>query len=721
MILEIGMSINNEWKVDKLFGETGQGQSAIISKKLDPEEQGVIKVLKDTNYTNNVKRFEQEISLLKRMDTIERVPKIIDFNKAEHYYIMQYIAGKNLEDSIKNKKNRRSFDKILTSVMMLLGIVAEYSKMGIIHRDIKPENIVCHNGCIDDIYLIDFGIGYDRESSNDLTKINDQLGNRFLRLPELLNGEKRDIRSDITMCIGILFFMLTEMSPVSLLNEDGRMPHQTARGIEKLQWVGSRNLQILNCIFDKGFKNDIDERFQRIDDLIFALNDINILTIEEKGRKYETKTDSYCLTTVKKILDVNKIGRAIERLKLYDNKQLAIGKVCFREIENKLFIDVIAFDISKIINSSHNYKCIGFEGLFIKRNKICDEILIKEGDSSFELTAKMNIVNNNIKFTNFCVKNYLYEIPAKKILEPIDCFEINEKKGFKRFNYSSGEISLLYENSIVTYDLDTKKKNKIELNNLFDEKVDYIISSNRKWIFYCKKDGYHIGQWDGLNFIEKPCELLSEITFTKQYAFCREKVILLFENKVLTIDMETGNMKEQYNIKKGKLILDKLCDIFYVSEQGNYFLIKNRCGRTIFIDLNNDKGEKEDLLEFYDHIIRSGDSKFLYKSDCKSIVRENVEDGKVEVVFSQEGYSTIVNMNSIECENYGYFFSLESWTDGFGNKTKTLISIYKVINCQWIRICDIEDEESIKSIQIFGNDIVTLGINNKITVWKING
>lgn len=35
MILEIGQLINNEWKVDKLFGTTGQGQCTIVSKVSD--------------------------------------------------------------------------------------------------------------------------------------------------------------------------------------------------------------------------------------------------------------------------------------------------------------------------------------------------------------------------------------------------------------------------------------------------------------------------------------------------------------------------------------------------------------------------------------------------------------------------------------------------------------------------------------------------------------
>ena len=67
MELNIGELINEKWKVEELFGESGQGQSARVSSVNNAEEKYVLKMLKDTGNSTSVKRFEQEICLLKKI------------------------------------------------------------------------------------------------------------------------------------------------------------------------------------------------------------------------------------------------------------------------------------------------------------------------------------------------------------------------------------------------------------------------------------------------------------------------------------------------------------------------------------------------------------------------------------------------------------------------------------------------------------------------------
>jgi len=203
MHLVAGNIINEKWKVEKVFEPSGQGQSAIISSVNDLECKRVIKCLKDDKNTICVKRFHQEINLMKKLSSIERIPKIYEYDMGENYYMMDYINGPCLAEAIQIKSNKKQFNKIMNAIMQLLWIVKNYTEMGVVHRDIKPANIICKDGNIEDLYLIDFGIGFDKDNEEDLTKINVQLGNRFLKLPELLVGNKRDIRSDITQCVGI--------------------------------------------------------------------------------------------------------------------------------------------------------------------------------------------------------------------------------------------------------------------------------------------------------------------------------------------------------------------------------------------------------------------------------------------------------------------------------------------------------------------------------------
>lgn len=726
MQLECGQIINDKWKVEKLFGETGQGQSALVSDILNGSEKGVIKALRNINSSVSTSRFKQEISLLNKMKLIDRIPNVLEINEEELYYIMQHIEGTDLEAAASSKRNRRNFDKIMTSIMNLLGIVESYSKLGILHRDIKPGNILCYKGNIEDIYLIDFGIGYDELECRDLTETCDQLGNRFLRLPELLNGNKHDLRSDITLCVGILFYILTNTVPVSLINEDEKMPHQTTKGIENLQWVGTKNIQILNSIFDKGFTNSIDERFQSVEDLIFALNKINILKINDKGR-YRNTTDSYCLATIKNMFDVNvdRIGRGIERLKLYDQKRIALGNVHLTSLENNLLIHIFKFDLIKIIRSSYQYTCNDIDGLFIKKDLIKDEIFAKEDDLSFELSAKIKIEDKKITFNEFSVKNYLYEIPVNRIIEPIFRIKVENTFSEEKIMINNNEITILEKKNITIYNINKSEKSvyKINVDDLIDANSNYIISSDRKWIFYQNGNDFCIGEWNKDKFVKKKCDELSKLDMKNviECVFCRGNLILLFKDRLVAIDIQNNTQVEYYNIRRGKFILEALSSFHIVSESGNYCYITNSRNKKILINFSSHENNKSGFFDLFDHIINSNNSRYIYKSNFETIIRINIENGNQEVLINQDNCSTRVNLNRIECENYNYFFSLNRYRENAILPEKGKIKICKIIDERWINICNIEDEEDIIKIWLCSSFLVSLSKSNQIVIWKING
>lgn len=286
--------IDGKWKVIKLYGQSGQGQSAKVKLVNGDNTTYVLKALKNIQSDESIKRFKQEIELLGKLHHIKRIPQIVETDIKQHYYVMDYIEGKTLQEVKQGENKKGSFDEIMSAMMQLLNIVMDYSKCRIVHRDIKPGNIICKNGHIDDLYLVDFGMAYNQKNGQDLTSTDEHLGNRFLDLPELKSGNQRDLRSDLTQCVGILFYLLTGFNPTVLVNAEQKMPHQTERGIMNLQWVGSRNLSILNNVFDKGFRINIEERFQTVSDLIFALNEINRQVTFEQHLNCMKKTDSYC-------------------------------------------------------------------------------------------------------------------------------------------------------------------------------------------------------------------------------------------------------------------------------------------------------------------------------------------------------------------------------------------------------------------------------------------
>jgi len=108
-----------------------------------------------------------------------------------------------------------------------------------------------------------------------LTEPWQQLGNRFLALPELQvnSSMQRDPRADITQCCGILFFAIAGSPPVTLLDCEGRMPHQRPESQKALAKHPDDLLAKVNRIFDRAFGTQIDYRWQSIPELQQALID----------------------------------------------------------------------------------------------------------------------------------------------------------------------------------------------------------------------------------------------------------------------------------------------------------------------------------------------------------------------------------------------------------------------------------------------------------------
>lgn len=712
--LECGQIINKKWKIEKIFPESGQGQSAIVKNN---EEYGVIKILKDTK-ESNIKRFNNEIVLLRKMESIERIPSIIDVNQDDLYYIMQYIEGCDLEAAISNKKNRRKFDKIITAIMSLLEIVENYAKLGIVHRDIKPGNILCCGGNIEELYLIDFGIGYDNNYNENLTEISEQLGNRFLRLPELLNGNKRDIRSDITLCVGILFFMITNTVPVSIIDENEKMPHQTTKGIENLQWIGSRNLQILNKIFDKGFRNKIEERFQRVDDLVFALNELNI---SENNKAKKRPTDSYCLDTIQSLFNdnVNRIGNGINKLISYNGKRISVGNIAFKKIddEQNLYIELPIFDLSRCIKGS-NYYSTDFNGLFISKKKFDQKN--SEGNYLYELTAKMTVEEKKIVFDDFSLNNYEYEYPVKKIIEPL--FKINIEKSLDKKNIfiNKEEVIILNDKSLSVYSIyNTFDPYKIDISNIIDENGDGILSNNKKYFFYTNYIDCSIWERNGYNFIVKESQALKNIKLNKlvDYKFCADNLILVFENRLVIIDIQNDCLNEYYNISFGYSLIDKLKGLNIVSEEGNYCFVNMNRTRKIYINFSNNETCKIGFWDFYNNIIDSNESEFIYKTDGDIIIKKNVKNHENIVISDKnEGLSSSYILRRPIYKIYNYYFTLLGY-DG----SKGRIGIFKIINNKMVLVGNIDDFEDITEIWRSGRFIVSIDKGDNLTIWKING
>src|SRR5262249_53978139 len=105
---------------------------------------------------------------------------------------------------------------------------------------------------------------------------------------QVKSGNKRDPRSDLTQLCGLLFFALTAEPPVTLLDDQSRLPHQrphVAKAFAPLQ-PGLRSR--LNRFFDVGFAVAIDRRFQSAE----ALREGLLLLMQPEPQGQPDSTDA---------------------------------------------------------------------------------------------------------------------------------------------------------------------------------------------------------------------------------------------------------------------------------------------------------------------------------------------------------------------------------------------------------------------------------------------
>jgi serine/threonine-protein kinase len=266
------------WTVVEKIPGGAQGESFFASKD---SVVAFLKALKSNNNEERRARFYEEAAAYFRFDH-PRLPKFIESN-AEHfkdpgyklYLVCERIDGANLEARVE-ADGPLSYGDSLAVAFGLLEVLEYLHARSYVHRDVKPANIVLKGGRPDGVVLVDLGLGHDDskpEQAHD-TGVGQELGNRFLRLPELSVGSeaKRDPRSDLAFVAAILLYSLTAIVPANLLDQAGKMPHQRDAVLDLLRdHVPRHALLPLLSVFDKSFSHVLASRYETAAELREAL------------------------------------------------------------------------------------------------------------------------------------------------------------------------------------------------------------------------------------------------------------------------------------------------------------------------------------------------------------------------------------------------------------------------------------------------------------------
>lgn len=249
-------------------------------KKFSNDKRYIMKTLSNQKDFERRSRMLREISNLRSLNN-PGIAKVFDTNvelfedvSNKLFFVTEFIEGYSLKDLIKD--HNISFDDKIKSFIQLINIMSYCHENGVYHQHLLPNNIICRNDIVTDLVLIDYGLSFNIATNEGMPRVLKNMDQQFLSLPELgkyQNFQKHDPRSDITLCCGILFYMLTELNPLYLLDHYLLKPHQRASSRIKLKEVSGTHFDKLNRIFDIAFNIDIDKRFQSFQALLLELQD----------------------------------------------------------------------------------------------------------------------------------------------------------------------------------------------------------------------------------------------------------------------------------------------------------------------------------------------------------------------------------------------------------------------------------------------------------------
>jgi serine/threonine protein kinase len=273
---------DERWESVKHLGAGGQGTTTLVKRRGGDDSVFVLKRLNRQNDPERRARMRREAVALQTLGH-PGIPRYVDCNTQEYandvplFIVLEHIPGPTLEEFVAD--NAMALDDALAMAMVLTDILSYCHERNIGHRDIKPDNIILRNSSAREPVLIDFGQSFNLDTTAEPiggTQTNEQMGNRFLILPEhrVPGDSKRDLRSDLTSCCGVLFYALTREMPTMLRDASGHAPHErdsVRSGFEAL--ASTRRLALLR-LFARGFLHRVDDRWQTAAELNEALSGV---------------------------------------------------------------------------------------------------------------------------------------------------------------------------------------------------------------------------------------------------------------------------------------------------------------------------------------------------------------------------------------------------------------------------------------------------------------
>jgi serine/threonine-protein kinase len=269
----------DRWQVEKNLSSGAQG-NAFKARRTCDGQIAFLKTIRNRTDPERRARFFREASAY---DTfrVAGVPNLIESNAHKHkdssfdpYIATQFIEGPTLR-VWRESQSSVDLETAVAATRSLLIILQECHLAGCVHRDVKPDNIILANSSPANVTLLDFGLNYHEMPDIDFqTEHWQEVGNRFLRLPELSAGSrlKQDPRSDLSFAAGMLFYLLTGEHPDVLQDGEGRLPHQRSKPLVALRKIAGERFGYLASTFDSAFAPLLVDRYPNAENMLSKMD-----------------------------------------------------------------------------------------------------------------------------------------------------------------------------------------------------------------------------------------------------------------------------------------------------------------------------------------------------------------------------------------------------------------------------------------------------------------
>jgi len=206
----------DRYRIDSLLGQGGMGS---VYKATDTLLRRVvaIKTLRAHLFQNrnSLMRLGREARAISSLNH-PHIVKVLDLAGLEEgnpYIVMEYIAGGELSDLIKQNQFLDE-ETFLHLVFQICSALSHAHERRILHRDLKPSNILLEHQA-DGLHakLLDFSYSRFLDEEQKITHSGEFLGTPYYMSPEQCQGHRLDVRSDVYSFGCCMYEMLTGTPP----------------------------------------------------------------------------------------------------------------------------------------------------------------------------------------------------------------------------------------------------------------------------------------------------------------------------------------------------------------------------------------------------------------------------------------------------------------------------------------------------------------------------